>query len=62
MNVHLDLTTEELDFIAKILQQVPYGTVVQAGMTNLLPVLVQQANRSIVAQASQPPDESPPAM
>lgn len=48
--VQLDLSLEELDFIAKMLQQVAYGVVAQANMGHLLPTIAQQANECIARQ------------
>lgn len=50
MRVQLDLSLEELDFIAKVLQQVVYGVVAQANMGHLLPMISAQANECIARQ------------
>lgn len=38
------LDDKEVEFICSLLAQVPTGQTLQAGMTGLLPKLVQQAN------------------
>ena len=53
-NIPLHLTPPELDFIANVLAQIPYGTVARANMLHLLGKLTQQA------QSAQMP--LPPAM
>lgn len=43
-NITLTLTVAEVDFIATLLQQVPYGKILQAGQVGLLPKIAQQAS------------------
>jgi len=43
-NITLTLTVKEVDFIAGLLQQVPYGQILQAGQIGLLPKIAQQAS------------------
>ena len=42
-DIELTLTSQEVDFLATVLSQLPYGTVLQAGMAHLLPKIGQQA-------------------
>ena len=49
MNVELSLTTQQLDFIVAVLGQVPTHATMQAGMLDLIPILVRQANASRTA-------------
>jgi len=45
--IRLDLEVNEVDFIAALLAQVPTGQTLQAGMSNLLPKIGQQAQESL---------------
>ena len=45
--IRLELEVNEVDFIANLLAQVPTGQTLQAGMTNLLPKIGQQAQESL---------------
>jgi hypothetical protein len=54
-SITLTFTAKQLDFLAALLQQVPYGQVLQAGVTDLLPSIAQQ-----VAAANNPPQEAAP--
>lgn len=45
-DITLTLTVKEVDFIAGLLQQVPYGQILQAGQIGLLPKIAQQAQAS----------------
>lgn len=41
-SITLTLTDKQLDFVAALIGQVPYGTVLQQGMADLLPSIAQQ--------------------
>lgn len=53
-DIVLTLTVKEVDFIATLLQQVPYGQILQAGQVNLLPKIAQQAQAQAAANSEAP--------
>lgn len=48
-NVDIRFTVKQLDFVVSALAAIPQGQVLQAGMLDLLPEILRQANASRTA-------------